>query len=92
MNEPERARAIEVIQMELFYRRRELERMAQQLELDFKAKLELVKTSGTKVCRRVECREEKPVSEFYRDDRYSDSRYPYCRDCKQKMNQGRRAA
>lgn len=93
MNEPQRARAIKVIQLELFERKRELERIAEQIEMDFRARLELVSATGTKICRKVGCRKEKPVSEFYQDDRYADSRYPYCRDCKRKMNrEGHRKA
>lgn len=90
MTEQERARAIEAIQLELFCRKRELERQAEQIELDFRARLELVKSQGTKVCRK--CGREKSVKQFYREDRFKDGYNPWCRLCKQQRYQERKNA
>jgi hypothetical protein len=90
MNEPERHRAIEALQLEMFSRKRELEREIEQLELDFKAKLELVKSQGTKVCRK--CGEERSIQMFYVDIRYKDDHFPYCKLCKSAMSNARNKA
>jgi len=76
VTEPQRARAIEAVQLRLF----ELE----QKRLRLVSRLEVLKGTGTKRCRQV-CGEVKPVSEFYEDPRYADGYYPYCRDCKSEM-------
>lgn len=87
MNEVERKQLIDSIQMELFVRKAQLEKQIEQLELDFKAKLELVKSQGTKVCRR--CKQERPIGMFYVETRYKDDHRPYCMICDSAMASAR---
>lgn len=94
MNEAERAKAVESLQvelqLELFSLKRQLEKQAEQLKLVFKQKLELVKSQGTKVCRI--CHEERSVAkQFYRDDRYKDGYNPYCRICRSRRYYAKKA-
>lgn len=82
MSESERAAALEAIQLELFA----LDREYGDLVADFYAKRrEILKRrkrlliADPKTCRK--CDEKKDADRFYRDDRYSDCRRPYCIDC-----------
>lgn len=84
MTEPERVRAIEAVQLRLF----ELEKY----RLRLLGQIELFKSQGTKICRRVNCRKAKPVAQFGKDNRYSDGRYPYCNACKSEMVKQRNRA
>jgi formamidopyrimidine-DNA glycosylase len=72
MSESERAQALKSIQLEMFQdyllKRRELKRQ-----------LILVHGKGLKRCRK--CGHEMDVEQFYKDSRYADGYYSYCREC-----------
>src|SRR5688572_29576112 len=92
MNETDRLKAIEAVELELFKVVQEQE----QLYLDFKSldrkrsqitakitalrsKVRRLTEPRTKKC--CKCRLEMDVDQFYDDTRYADNRYPYCREC-----------
>lgn len=89
MTEPERARAIEAVQLQLFELRarvKEIERERVRLRR-LKVKLAF---QGTKICRK--CREDMDAEQFYRDDSRRDGLSSYCRECKLKTIRARKLA
>jgi len=76
MSEQERAEQLKAIQLQLIELKKEYLLQTRRL----KRQLTLVANQGLKRCRR--CFEEMHVEQFYEDDRYTDGRYPYCRECK----------
>lgn len=75
MSESERAEALESIQLELFQLKRQYALQRKEL----KRQLVLLHGRGMKRCRK--CRDEMDVEQFYKDPRYADGYYPYCREC-----------
>lgn len=81
MSERELREALEPIQLRLFQLRAEVKQIAAERKRLKREAAKLI-AQGKKVCRK--CREEMESEQFYRDDRYRDGLYPYCRECQGK--------
>lgn len=92
MTEAQRIAKLEAVQMELFALSREREQLQLKLRTvrkkcrrlwTQKSQLRLRETSREKRCRK--CNVTMVAGCFYKDARYKDGLYPYCRICKADM-------